>query len=126
MQLLTHQPLQMWPGGHCCDALICSAPIAGVTQELEDDAAAHYGGKWFIGESMTESAMKIIASKFGAVYLSWEERPWPNKMVLSSIQVGLRWGTCFFGDAVVVRSDIHQRVANATATITYKARRENG
>ncbi len=54
------------PGG----ALLCSEEIPGVTQTLDDQTAEYYGGRYFVGETITAGAAKIISELFAGVYES--------------------------------------------------------
>lgn len=50
------------PGG----ALLCDRAVEGLTDELrDDDTASYYGGKFIVGESISESGAKKIAEAFG-------------------------------------------------------------
>lgn len=51
------------PGG----ALLCDVCIDGA-QVLEGDAAQYYGGRYFIGETITQTMAKAIASNFYGNY----------------------------------------------------------
>lgn len=51
-------------------ALLCSEEIPGVTQTLDEEAAGYYGGKYFVGETITVGAAKIISELLGGVYES--------------------------------------------------------
>ncbi len=46
-------------------ALVCDLPVEGVTQELCAETATFYGGRYFVGESMTKSGAAKIASLLG-------------------------------------------------------------
>ena len=46
-------------------ALVCDEPIDGVTQELNEETAKAYGGKFFIAESMNRKAAAKIAEALG-------------------------------------------------------------
>jgi hypothetical protein len=46
-------------------ALICDEEIAGVTQQLDKDAAKYYGGNFMVGESMVIGAARRIAELLG-------------------------------------------------------------
>ena len=45
-------------------SLLCDVEIPGVTQELSDEAREFYGGRYFIGESMTEECSNLLNSLF--------------------------------------------------------------
>lgn len=46
-------------------SLVTDRPIAGVTREITDEEAGYYGGRYFVCESMSESAARHIAEAFG-------------------------------------------------------------
>ena len=53
-------------------ALVCDAPIEGITQDLltnehGEEYAESYGGRYFIAESMNKSAARRIAESLGGV-----------------------------------------------------------
>lgn len=48
-------------------ALVCDVEIPGVTQQLSDDTAKYYGGKYMVGESITRSAARRLAILLGGV-----------------------------------------------------------
>ncbi len=57
------------PGG----ALMSSHEIEGLTQDLDgsanpEECKKFYGGRWFIGETITQSAGRKIAEAFGLTY----------------------------------------------------------
>ena len=54
-------------------ALLADSAITGVTQELKPDTARFYGGKFFIGETLTQIAARRIAEALGCEWC--EERP---------------------------------------------------
>ena len=51
-------------------SLLCDREIEGLTQELTTSTAAGYGGDYFVGESMSESAAKQIVAALGG---QWRE-----------------------------------------------------
>lgn len=51
------------PGG----ALLCSAAIGGV-QQLDSASSQYYGGKYFVGETISKSMAARIAKLFGGEY----------------------------------------------------------
>jgi len=63
------------PGG----ALLCDQPIADVTQDLSEtpdhayggaaDSMKYYGGRYFIGETITRPTARKIAEALGGKYL---------------------------------------------------------
>ena len=54
-------------------ALLADTAIPGVTQELIPDTARHYGGRFFIAETLTRIAARRIAEALGCEW--FEERP---------------------------------------------------
>jgi hypothetical protein len=46
-------------------ALVCDEEIPGITQTLDDNCCAAYGGRFFIAESMNRKAAEEIAKHFG-------------------------------------------------------------
>lgn len=50
-------------------ALVCDVPIEGVTQGLDYDAEKYYGGRFFIGESMTKGAAEKLAELLGGEFV---------------------------------------------------------
>jgi hypothetical protein len=46
-------------------ALLCDEAIEGVTQELNDETARAYGGRFFIGESMSRKTAEKLAEALG-------------------------------------------------------------
>lgn len=51
----------------CCSegALVCDVEIPGLTQVLSDEHAQSYGGRFFVGETITKSAAKQLAEALG-------------------------------------------------------------
>jgi hypothetical protein len=53
-------------------ALVCDVPIEGVTQDLMKDtrygtSVEFYGGRYFVGESITKSGARKLAELLGGV-----------------------------------------------------------
>jgi hypothetical protein len=60
--------LTFWagPGG----ALMCGKEIPSITQDLtREETAVWYGGRFFVGETLSKGAMKRIAEALGGVFL---------------------------------------------------------
>lgn len=51
-----------------CGALVCDVEIEDITQTLSDTSAQWYGAKYFVGESISESAAEKLAVRLG---LKW-------------------------------------------------------
>ena len=53
-----------------CGALISDSEIPGITQELSEEIAKTYGGRYFIGETISEGAAQSLAALLG---LEWAD-----------------------------------------------------
>ncbi len=61
---------RFWRGS--CGALLCDRAVEGLTTELDAENARCYGGRWMVGESMSDSAAQRIAAALGG---EWVEEP---------------------------------------------------
>jgi hypothetical protein len=111
----------MWSGSS--GALLCSAPILGVTQTLQGEWAQVYGGVYFVGETIKESAQKIIAHRLGCKYLEPSQAPNASQLTLSTVQVGLKFGTYQFFDAVVEHPDLRERIRTSEVVVKSRSKR---
>lgn len=58
--------LQFWSND---GALLCNREIRGLTQRIDGDTAKRYGGHYFIGETITRSAARLLAPLLDGEYL---------------------------------------------------------
>ena len=66
--------IKSWSGAG--GSLMVSEPIPGVTQEINGDTERFYGGKHFIGETITLSTARAISTAMG-----WEYQEQPEHSV---------------------------------------------
>lgn len=59
----TLEPIKSWIGP--CGALMVSAFVPNCTQALDGETASFYGGKYFVGETITIPAARSISKAMG-------------------------------------------------------------
>jgi c-di-AMP phosphodiesterase-like protein len=63
---MSERQIKSWYGP--CGALVTDGEITGVTHRQNDEHADYYGGRFFIAESMTETAARKISEALNLNY----------------------------------------------------------
>jgi hypothetical protein len=63
------EKIKSWSGSG--GSLMVSESIPGVTQDLDGDNERFYGGKHFVGETITISTARVISAVMDWEYIGW-------------------------------------------------------